>query len=343
MKLLRHALCLLLLAPPCLAELKEARTAKERMIHAIAGNFVAPGYASLAAKCRELSRAADALAAAPDAARLETTRNAWLAAAIAARELECFKIGPVADGSDASLFYFTEVRPASIERAVTAPPAKLDDLGAAAKGLHCIEYLLFPAATDDKATLAALSGDAGKNRRHYLSLISGELAERSAHLAKSWQKPYAPSALRFMNGGQESLNILVNQIATLSSTVAVDRLEAQIAPEDGAKPGGLAAAEPRARHLLHASVTGIHKVHLGGLGDYTRHLNPELADLLDRRFTAAVGSLAAIRNPPAAAEPESSKLLMDAARECFELNVLLRTDLPSTLGVTLTFISTDGD
>jgi hypothetical protein len=34
---------------------------------------------------------------------------------------------------------------------------------------------------------------------------------------------------------------------------------------------------------------------------------------------------------------------MDAARECFELNVLLRTDLPSTLGVTLTFISTDGD
>jgi predicted lipoprotein len=334
--LLRPTLCLLLSALTCAAEVKEARTAKERAIHAVAGKFAAPGYATLAAKCRLLADAAEALADAPDAARLEKSRACWLAAAIAARELECFKIGPVADGSDASLFYFGAVRPASIERAVANPPADLHDLGAAAKGLHGIEYLLFPADRDDAAVLAGLSGESGKNRRNYLSLISRELADRSAHLAKSWQEPRAASALRFINGGQESLNTLVNQIAALSETIAVDRLEARITPPDGAKHD----ENPRAWQLLHASVNGIHKVHLGGLGDYTRHLNAPLADLLDRRFASSLESLAALRQP---GQDPQAQALMDAAREGFELNVLLRNDLPSTLGVTLTFISTDGD
>lgn len=288
-----------------------AQSAKDVMLQALVKSAVVPGYARLAENCRNLSAATEELDKLPDAAHLEKARACWLAAAVAAQELDCFKIGPIADAGDAAAFYFLPARAASIERAIQGD-GDLQQPGAAAKGLFAMEHLLFPKGED---ALARLSGE--PKRRHYLFLIARETAGQAERLEKAWQEPYAGSARRFLTGGQDSLNVLVNQMAMTAESVAVLRMD----PEQSDKTPG--AASGQSEPLLQAAVRGLHRIHAGGLNDYIRRLNPDLADRVDREFAATLKDV--------------------SAENRNTLNLLHKVDLPSTLGVTLTFISTDGD
>ena len=288
-----------------------AQSAKDAMLQAVVKNAVAPGYVRLAEKCRNLTAACELLEKQPAVDSLENARGCWLAAAVAAQELDGFKIGPIADAGDVSAFYFVPIRSSSIERAIPGD-GDLQQLGAAAKGLFAVEYMLFPKSED---ALARLAGD--PKRRHYLSLIARELEVKAARLEKSWREPAAESAKRFLSGGQNSLNALVNQMAMTTESVAVLRMDPD---KQDRTPGSVSGNSPA---LLQAAIRGLHHIHSGGLNDYTRRLNPALADRVDREFTATV------------------KVVSGESRN--SLNVLHKVDLPSTLGVTLTFISTDGD
>ena len=335
---MRRLLAILLLITSVAAT---AQTVKELMLRTVVEKAVAPGYAKLAEACKALSLATTGLHAAPDAASLDKVRQRWLAAAMAAQEMECFRSGPIADGSDASAFYFVEVRPSSIEQAisVTTKPAELAELGATVKGLFAIEYLIFP-----KGALAIAADREKENRRRYLTLISTELAGQAERIAKGWRKPYAPSAETFLNGGQDSVNKLVNQLAAASERVTSTRLVA------------LEGGKPRAGHekipgtasgyhhfLMLASYRGLAGIHRGGLLEYTRRLNPVLADTLDQRLASTVASLSAIDRQLEFTKPQEARLIADVYQNCNELNVLLKVDLPGTLGVTLTSFGSDGD
>jgi predicted lipoprotein len=326
---------LLVFSLTCRAELSP----KDNLLESLVEQVATPGHAKLTKHSRLLAEAVEKLDQQPDAAALESARACWKEIAVTAQELTAFKHGPIKDGAVASTFHFVAVRPASIERGIQATrgQAVLPDLGAAAKGLFAIEHLLFEADA-----LARLSGDEGKARRHYLRLIANENASQAEQLAKDWQAPYSESARRFLKGGQDSLNALVNQLAMSSEAIAMNRLEPLLNPEALGKTGQLpGAASGHSQLLALAAVRGIQRVHDGGLADYTRRLNPPLADQLDRQLASAVKGLAAFDRPLEAAGQQER--LVAACAECQALNVLLKVDLPSTLGVTLTFISTDGD
>ena len=325
-----------------------AQSAKDLMLQSVVKNAVAPGYARLANHCRLLSEAAKKLDAAPNPSHLEQARASWLDAAVAAQELDCFKIGPIADASDAAAFYFLPVRPASIERAIQALPengdADLQQLGATAKGLFALEYLLFPETADPAAALARFSGETGAHRRRYLFLVAQEAACRAERLERDWKPPFSASAVRFLNGGQDSLNALVNQLAMTTESVTMLRLEPLVNPPDRLSRDKIPGAASGHSHvLLQAAVHGLHRIHGGGLNQYTRHLNPSLADHLDRQFGSTLDRLAALDRPLESSAPDHALRIAEGYQNCNALNVLLKVDLPSTLGVTLTFISTDGD
>lgn len=288
-----------------------AETAKDRMLREVVKNTITPGYSRLAENCRLTANAAELLDKRPDEATLEQVRACWIAASASARKLDCFKIGPITDAGDAAAFYFLPVRAASIERAIQSD-GDLQQLGATAKGLYTMEYLLFPKEGD---AMARLSGD--PKRRRYLFLIAQEVAVQADRLAKAWQEPYAESAKQFLTGGQTSLNAMVNQMAMTTDSFAVFSADTEKATPI---PGGFSGHD---KVLLQATFEGLHLIHSGGLNEYTRRLNPSLADRVDKEFAAV------------------SKEITPAARN--SLNVLHKVDLPSTLGVTLTFISTDGD
>ncbi len=315
------------------------KTHKDQLLHAVVENAIAPGYVRLAERCRRLAEAAGRFEELADAGRLETTRTCWVEAACAAQEVEACRIGPITEGGLASTFYFLPTRPASIERAIQAL-SKGDEevaaLGAAAKGLYAMEYLLFP--KDGATALERFSGDAGECRRRYLHQIAREAAERAERLAKDWRVPYRPAAVAFLNGGQGSLNALVNRMVMTTDAVVMARLASEREVPDRDKIPG--SASGHSDRLLEATVKGLRQLHEGGLSAYTRRLNAPLADRLDQQFASAMTSLARLNQNP---DSQDQSPMVEVARQCSPLDVLLEVDLASSLGVTLTFISTDGD
>jgi predicted lipoprotein len=68
-----------------------------------------------------------------------------------------------------------------------------------------------------------------------------------------------------------------------------------------------------------------------------------LAGRLDRQFPALLESVSHLNQPLDSVAREDMPRLTGLYQSCKELELLLKLDLASVLGVTLTFTSTDGD
>lgn len=320
------------------------RMTKERMLQSLADQVLAPGYAKLAKCSREFAVATKELAATPDSPHVMAARAAWLATAIAAQELDGARIGPIADGGDGALFFFLPVRPASVERAIEQLPAEAGHaemvrFGAAAKGLCAAEFLLFPPQGSPAIELA---GEQGEKRRHYLVCLADEMAAKAGRIAKGWQAPLVPSAQRFISGGQDSLNQLINQMSMTSTHLATVRLAPLLDPEskmDRAKVPGLASGH--SHELLQAAIRGLRELESGGMLAYTRQINPALVGRLEQQLGKTTESAGRFKQPLEA--PDQAALLNECYAACSALDILLKLEQASSLGVTLTFIATDGD
>ncbi|BDT66166.1 hypothetical protein os1_03220 [Comamonadaceae bacterium OS-1] len=80
-----------------------------------------------------------------------TARPAWRAAMLDWERLSAVSVGPLLERRSARSIDFWPTRPAMVTAAVPNPPqtaAALDDLGAPAKGLPALEFLLWQAAPD---------------------------------------------------------------------------------------------------------------------------------------------------------------------------------------------------
>nr|WP_315238481.1 imelysin family protein [uncultured Albidiferax sp.] len=80
-----------------------------------------------------------------------TARPAWRAAMLDWERLSAVSVGPLLERRSARSIDFWPTRPAMVSAAVANPPqtaAALDDLGAPAKGLPALEFLLWQAAPD---------------------------------------------------------------------------------------------------------------------------------------------------------------------------------------------------
>lgn len=310
----------------------------------IVDRVLAPDYARLASSSREFAAAAAEFEAKPDQQRLEQAQAAWLATAIAAQELDGARVGPIADAGDAALFFFLPVRSTSVERAIAQLPAgagevDMEKFGAAAKGLCAAEYLLFP---PQNAPSIVQPGEAGAKRRHYLAAVTKEMSAKAARIAKGWQQPLAPSAERFRNGAQDSLNVLINQMSMTATHLAVVRIAPLLDPEnktDRVKVPGLASGHSQV--LLQAAVRGLGKLQTGGLLTYSSQINPDMAARLEQQVAKTTTLSEQIKHPLEA--PNQKDLLTECYGACSALDILIKVEQASSLGVTLTFIASDGD
>lgn len=321
---------------------------KDAVLQNLARNVIARAYAELNSACGALADAAEALHARADADALNRARSRWIEAALCARRIECFKIGPVVEGGYGPAFYFCPIRPASIERAVGGveplSEARVEELGAAAKGLCAVEYLLFRPAAGDGDVLKSLSGGQGERRRFYLRLIVRELVGQARRLAGEWREPMSAAAAGFTGGGQESLNGLVNQLAWSLEAMNETRLRPLALGETGDATMGTASG--LTKRLLSAGLEGIRRMYTGGEGlgldDWLRHLGSSSADQMDASLHEALAAVAGLDRPLAEGDDAAERGRTAYAR-CHALELVIKVDVASAMGVTLMFSPVDGD
>jgi predicted lipoprotein len=309
-----------------------------------------------------LTNAAERLAASPDQSSLEAARAAWIAAAEAANRVRCFQGGPMLDRDCTALFYYPRTSPPGIEAVISSSrainQALLDDLGAGEKGLYALEYLLFghkgfPGMEKPNApfVLEMLSAKESGRRRAFLVAAAGDLAAKAGQLAGDWASTAETGAgAKLAGAGQDGVNLLVNQLAHavedahgrhLNFVMVLPQPIAQQIYRIQGGPSGSSLA------VTIAFLEGARRCYRGeggpGLAEAVQQVNAPLAKRISDQFDETIAATRAIGAPLDDAVVNNHAALQAACDKAHALEILLKVDLVSALGVTLTFSSVDGD
>ena len=336
---------------------------KEVLLRQTVENVIRPAYIGLQSACREFEQAAAELSATPSSAALKKAQDTWVAAMVAARRVQAYKVGPLTDRECVSTFYYWQILPVRVEALLASPRALddscLDELGATTKGLFALEYLLFERASVSPAEGAnatarepgILSGTNTARRCQFVSALARDLGNKAGKLAGDWSDTGEQGAsLKFANGGQESVNLLVNQISMDLENIAEEHVNLVLQ-----LPNPIArqihriecARSGTSLRALEARLVGLHELYHGGAGlgidDYLRGLNSALETRVEQQFQRAISRLQALGAPLEQAATTNRGSLEAAYQAIRDLELLFKVDLASALGVTITFNSNDGD
>jgi len=321
----------------------------------IADKVIAPGYQDLAVRARALTNAVEQLAKAPDAKSLQAAGDAWSATLLAARRLQAFQAGPMTEREYASSFYYWQVLPVRMEAVVESPraidKAMVDELGATTKGLFALEYLLFGRTNSEPGADALKLLAGSERRRSYTLALARDIEMKAGELARDWERSDAQGAkAKFVAGGQESLNVLVNQLASTIESIAENRIKFVLSlPQPVSRQLDRIEGSHSGTSLggIVAMMEGVRTMYKGGdgsgLDDAVRQVNADLEQRLEEKLDAALAALVGLESPLERAVVEKREEVQKAYEAVRALEIAFKTELPSVLGVTITFNSGDGD
>ncbi len=328
---------------------------------------ILPTCSDLADRTAELSELLDALALAPEHALLADIRNAYLATRAPLAESQAFGFGPAEELRSAAAIDQQPIDTLKIdaELAGTAEltPQHLSVIGANKRGLHAVEYLLFP--EDDSQLEAALldASEAGERRRQFLSAAGVIVATNAGALRDAWAPDGGDYGRRFSEPGaadavsvdvQAGLDTLLNQAVFLSEVVANTKLGKPLGSATGGEIDPSAQESERSGASLsdaRGNLRGVRNVYFGtrdgrigpSLSTLVRAKSPG-TDLRAREaLAAAEASLLAVPEPLTLALTESPELVSAAFESLKTLKRVLATEVLGTLGASLKFNDNDGD
>jgi predicted lipoprotein len=328
---------------------------------------IVPTYTELAERARDLAERLDELAAAPGLDELQGARESYRAVRAPLGEAAALDFGPAEELHASAALDQSPIDTAKLEvelaanTEITAESVRL--LGANKRGLHAIEYLLFP---DDDAELEAsllADDEAGQRRRAFASAAASVVVQNAEALLEAWAQGEGDYARRFSEPGapdsvspgvQAGLDTLLNQTVVLSEVLANVKLGKPLGVTTGTGVDVEAQESARAGASLsdmRANLRGIQNVYFGARGAESE---PSLSTLVrakspsaDRNCRAALraaeAALEAVPEPFSTAltdAPERVRAAYDAIKD---LKRVLATEVLGSLGASLKFSDNDGD
>jgi predicted lipoprotein len=332
---------------------------RKAMLTNISGNIIIPAYTSYQAAAIGLDAAVTTFNATPNITNLTALQNAFTVTYQQWQSTSVYDFGPAAD---VSLRVNTNTYPTDVNQiaaninAGTYNPLLLSNL--TAKGLPALDYLLFNLTGDNAAVLALFTTDVkAANRRNYLAALSAELKTNATTVLNAWIGPYKATFLNATGtDASSSTGYLVNQL--VYDYEVLKNFEIGI-PAGSQSMGAILPAKVQAYYskrslqltLLH--LQAIQNLYLGasglGLDDYLIAVNAKtstggsLNDAIKTQFAAANAKLQTLTDPLATNITNNPTAVMAAYTELQKLTVILKNDMTSALGISITFGDNDGD
>jgi predicted lipoprotein len=336
---------------------------KEAALEHLARLIIAPDYRELAAKCAALSAALEGFEKKPGAETLEASRKAWRDALTASARVRWLQSGPMADREFLSTFYYSKITQNRIEAVISSSgaidSASVAELGPSAKGMFSLEYLLFgqragpggAAPNDSEAGFKALFAANALRRCQLSTALAKDMQRKAQIVSEEWISPNATNgAVKFAAGGQQTLNSVINQFAQMAENIAenqigfVLKLPAPVMQQVDRIEAGRSSSSWQE---ISAMQEGLRDAWQGkdglGIEGYLRTLNAPLAAKTEQAFKQATAALAAVTLPVEEAVTAQKQQAEAAYQAVHQLELLLKVDVASALGVTITFTSGDGD
>jgi predicted lipoprotein len=319
-----------------------------------------PQYVEFEQRAADVRATADALCESPSEETLGAARDAWWAARAPWKRNETVAFGPYATpDSYGAAIDFWPCRQESVDTVLAGTDAiEPALLGAAAKGLPAMEYLLW----DPERDLVADS-EPGSRRCEYLAAVGKDLADDATAIRAAWDPAEGDFLGELVEAGrgskkyksiEMSLGAVVNQMLTDLEAARDDKLGKPLGNTTEGMPL-VEEVESRfsARSLedLRDSLRGVEAVCFGAnvegaqsLASYLEGIGrddivPELRDALDASYAA----IDAIPEPLTVSVVESPELVQGAIDSIKVVQVLISADVINAMGLMLTFTDADND
>jgi predicted lipoprotein len=315
--------------------------------------IVKPDIQAVVRSSDALSAAAVALGTTPSLEGLRSARSAWFDALLAWKQAQCFRHGPMVETNAFVRTLFWPIRPAAIESVLEGSSGidevSVANLGVDARGVYAMEYLLYPLEKDENAALSLFAGDAGKRRRELCQSLAASIAKYASN-AGHLLGDGGTYAARFAQGEQISLSILVNQMIGTVENLSAHRLGHVLNLEKShlLKPQEVEGWPSGTSHRIAlAQLTGNERLYRGGksggLAALTRAVAPAIDESLSRRYAEALRTVRELAEPLERVVTTNPARLAAAAAATKALELAIKVDLASALGITITFQTGDGD
>lgn len=325
----------------------DATPTREHVLRAMIEKQLVANTDTLAREAANLTVRLRALST--DPASLTAAQRAWRSTLLSWERVYALRLGPLVANSGLLRARFWPVREAALTERLrdSAPPseAAVEQLGVDLRGMYALEWLLFTQTTPSVHE----AGDAGARARA-LAVAFAHNAQGYVERARTELGDGSALANTLGERAQDTVSQLVNQMVGTVETLASDRLAIVLemhahqnlrASEVQGAPSGVSTA------LVLAQLTATEALYVGhdgdGLAALVRPVAPTIDERVRMRFTAARQALEVLKAPLETAVTADRAQVLVAFRALKELELTLKVDLASALGVTLTFTGGDGD
>ena len=326
----------------------------------IANNIITPRYDSLKLEVDALSLAVSNFTASPNQQSLDAARVAYRNAGMIWQKAMIFEFGPAENVQlRASLNNFP-VFEGRLEYAAQGGNYNLEiDSFSFAKGFPAIDYLLYAGAANDAAIIALFDTDANaQNRKNFLTAVMAQIKSKTDAVHSGWAT-YKPTFIATTGVATGSpISLLVNQLNQNYELFKNNKLGNPI----GAKVSYIASPDKvEAKHsglsldFALASLYGTYELFMGkdgsGFDDYIAASGAEkdgqpLQNVIINQFNTIASSLEALRPETLNGAIQTNFNAVKTAYGHAQNQVIyLKTDLPSVLCISITYIDNtdDGD
>lgn len=328
------------------------------MFQNIADNIIVPSFQDLQTQTTALVAKKQAFLNAPSISALEDLRHAWFQAYLAFQKVSQFDFGPAEE-----VFLRNSVNNFPLDTAamlanIQSGNYNFDMPDNYDKGLPALDYLLYGIGNDDNAIISKLS-DAAYSQ--YLSDVIDDIQQRVDHTVKGWTDGYKDTFIS--NTGTaagSSLSLIINDWNENYEITKRDRLgiPSGVLTLGFTNPDKVEAYySGRSLELLKVALSASEQLYLGvtdngtdqlGLDDFLVAIDAikgdyKLNDLIKNQFVAAKNAVDGLTNPLSENVENDTPQVVDAYNEVVKQLVNIKTDLPSVLCVSITYIDNPSD
>lgn len=332
---------------------------RSAMLEGLVTETILPLHETLAAEAGELEAAGIAFQSTPNADNLAAFRAQYRDTALAFEQVQVYgfrRVMPLTTQIDSPPPNIPFVQGyIDLEEPGTIDAAFVENLGSSSKGLPTLEYLIF-----GEDALTSLTET--QNRRDYAAAIASDIRRVADQLVVEWTPAESGYGNRFVSADGEpasvrsSISMLSNEMIAELEDVGQFWLGGALGYRDGGDPRPDLVEAPYSdlsTEKLIANLEGVQFALNGrgdspSLADYLDFLDAEMngepmSDVINAQIEATIDALQAIDGPLEIAVVEDTATVEAAYTEAVTLLRLVKTDMASQLGITVTFTDNDGD
>jgi uncharacterized protein len=333
---------------------------KHAMLVNMADNLILPCFQDFKLSLDSLTTSYNEFRLSGSKVDFQKTKKAFGMSYLKYQRISLFGFGPGEDFGVRTNFNIFPTKPGTIEANISSGTYDLSSLSnIAAKGFPALDYLFFGLNKSEDEQLQTFTSD--DKRKQYVAALLSDMNSRINSVIQTWNATYRSVFVNSLGSDVgSSIGFLVNQL-----NFELDYLKnSKFGIPLGLKSGGTILPDNCESYYGGQSIPYaletlaiIENTYLGrsfsgndaiGLDDYldhlqAKHLGTSLNSAIKSQFNIARSKINAIGGPISNQVVSNWNSVNDAYKELVKLLVLLKTDMPSNLGIVITYQDGDGD